>query len=302
MLFGKDTYESTCIDCHGEVPSNGDTIWKGEVAKAVGIDLFDSEQNGYKKRGSDGGGQATNLSAAEFIAQWMPKEAEAVGTERGEAITAYLTDKVGKPWCPGDAWPPTKGGGSTQPELVLEGPAPEVSEVYGNQFNLLPANAMHSVFNRENNGRMFIHPLRDHNWPASFDWKNASGDEELNEKHLWARAQLKSPLKTWYYDVGFDICGEGDGESPFAIAINGELYAEVAPPPAAGGGGVTCRRGIETVKRVPIRSTDIVQIWGKTHSNLKVREGANGRRYRPTHAWARARWYGVIFTPSEDAQ
>ena len=98
------------MDCHGEVPSNGDTIWKGEIAKAVGIDLFDSQQNGYKKRGSDGGGQANNLTAAEFIAQWMPKEADAVGTERGEAITAYLTDKVGRPWCPGDAWPPEEGG------------------------------------------------------------------------------------------------------------------------------------------------------------------------------------------------
>ncbi len=36
----------------------------------------------------------------------MPQTGGGVGIEKAEKITAYVTDTVGRPWCPGESWPP----------------------------------------------------------------------------------------------------------------------------------------------------------------------------------------------------
>lgn len=196
-----------------------------------------------------------------------------------------------------------------EPGLQLSGTPPEARSFEStDDFDLLAATPEFSRFVVEGD-RVQVRPLEDENWPPDFDWRNAPGrDAELNERHLWARAELSDSLDEWYYDVTLDYCGESDGESPFALAVNGAVVADFEAEPSE---STSCSRREFTWQRVAIPAGASVQIWGKSHSNLTIEEGAGERTFSNcpegdpdppcTWAWARGRWYGVEFTPSADA-
>ena len=184
-----------------------------------------------------------------------------------------------------------------EPALVLEGPAPERRTFSSNEdFELLEHDEMHTEFERERN-RLQVHPLRDNNWPADFDWRNAPGkDDELNERHMFARAQLEVALKTWYYDITIEGCAESDGESPFKLVV-GDWESEVWQP-EPDDSSTTCAQKSHTWRKVAIRADQRLQVQGKPHSNKKLTEAGNGRRFSPTFAWARARWLSITVAPT----
>ena len=108
VMLGEDLYDSLiCSACHGAVPTDGKTIWKGGVAKTVGIDLYDSQRNGFKPSDSDSL-TPVNLDLITFISQYMPSKDSPVSKLQAERIVAYLTHTAGNPktpWCPGTPWP-----------------------------------------------------------------------------------------------------------------------------------------------------------------------------------------------------
>lgn len=94
QAIGAQLYkDKNCSLCHGDVPSDGTTIWRGDLA---GINLFDSSGDGYMA----GGGVLHKLPLDEFIHKYMPPSG---GLSKIEAqqITAYMTNAVnaGQPWC-----------------------------------------------------------------------------------------------------------------------------------------------------------------------------------------------------------
>lgn len=97
---GEQAYQSDCTACHGNVPTNGDSTW---VFNGNALDVFDSNNNGYKPRG---GGAAQMLALGDFIALYMPSMSNGVAQPKGDNIAAYLTKSAGRPWCPGEPWPP----------------------------------------------------------------------------------------------------------------------------------------------------------------------------------------------------
>lgn len=183
-----------------------------------------------------------------------------------------------------------------------EGPPPQTqsfSAVNESHFELLADNSEYTNFSVEKSGAVQVKPLEPKNFPDGYSWKSASGkDKELNEKQQFARAKLKGKLKTWYYDVTITTLPEEDGECPYQLVLNDKIVKEYTNPKT--GGGIKDRVPYDhTWKKVMIRDGDVVEIRSRAHSNLKMKEGAAGRSFSPTYAWARARWKGVKFAPSK---
>lgn len=110
ITAGKNAYQEDCTGCHGDVPTNGNTQWQFGNAT---IDVFDSENDGYKPRGNVGNQM---LPLGDFIAMYMPTTSVSVGQPIGNNIAAYITDAVGQPWCPGQDWP---DAGAPAPDVSL---------------------------------------------------------------------------------------------------------------------------------------------------------------------------------------
>ncbi|WP_054113519.1 RCC1 domain-containing protein [Marinagarivorans algicola] len=97
---GEQAYQRDCTACHGNVPTNGTSQW---VFNGNALDVFDSNNDGYKPRGS---GASQMLALGDFIALYMPSMNSGVAQPKGDNIAAYLTKSTGRAWCPGEPWPP----------------------------------------------------------------------------------------------------------------------------------------------------------------------------------------------------
>lgn len=103
---GEPLYMENCSACHGNVPTDGETVWsKGSNS----IDVFDSGNDGYQPRG--GGKQM--LAFNDFVAMYMPDTSNGIGQDKADSITAYITATVNQPWCSGDDWPEPEQGSSS---------------------------------------------------------------------------------------------------------------------------------------------------------------------------------------------
>lgn len=191
----------------------------------------------------------------------------------------------------------TVGGSGETTGAADVPPAREFRAVNENDFALLPDNADFTNFQVEGGERLQIPPLREQNFPNDLDYCSAGSDAELNAAQQWARARLGPSLEPWTYRVQLTVYAEEDGESPFAVAINGAPVAELAAPSTDEPGVADLETTTIVFQEVSIAETDTVEIWAKAHSNLALEEGAECRNWSPTFAWARGRWVSVRFEP-----
>lgn len=197
---------------------------------------------------------------------------------------------------------PDPSGGSSTGGLELEGdpPAPaSYTAVDDGDFTLLGDNDDFTNFS-DNGNRVQILPLRDENFPPGVDYCTVGSDAQLNDLQQWARAQLQPTVpKTWYYDVTITAVAEEDGESEFALVVNGEIVDTMTTPVTDRTPGVGDMDDYAHIwEGVPLFLGDTIEIWGKAHSNLGLEEGAGCRNWSPTYAWARGRWRLLDLAPT----
>ncbi|MEM9188090.1 MAG: hypothetical protein AAGF12_02850 [Myxococcota bacterium] len=176
-------------------------------------------------------------------------------------------------------------------DLTGEPPAPvTLDATSGDDFELLPDNDDFTSFSTESR-RVQILPLRDRNFPPGTDYRTAGSDTALNGLQQYARARVRQPLQTWLYDVTIETVAEEDGESVYQLVVGGTVVGTFANPVTEITPGVEDMDRVQhTFEDIVIRDTDEVEIRAVAHSNLTLEEGANGRQWSPTYAWARGRW------------
>lgn len=202
----------------------------------------------------------------------------------------------------GSSGPESSGSSDSTGGLELEGDPPAAASYTATDdgdFSLLGDDDMFTTFS-DNGNRVQILPLRDENFPPDINYCTVGSDEELNDLQQWARAQLVPAVpKTWYYDVTITTVVEEDGESEFALVVNGEIVETMTNPVTDSTPGVEDMDDhAHTWEMVPLLEGDTVEIWGKAHSNLTLEEGAGCRNWSPTYAWARGRWRELALAPT----
>lgn len=183
--------------------------------------------------------------------------------------------------------------------LELEGDPPEPRTyvaVEGGDFTLLADDDAYTDFS-PNGDRLQILPLRPENFPPEVDYCTEGSDAALNDLQQWARARLNDEPKTWYYDVTLETVLEEDGESEYALVLNGEIVETLTNPVTEPADDMNDHTVTWTM--VAIEAGDVVEVWGKAHSNLVLEEPPGCRDWSPTYAWARGRWkaLSLVATP-----
>ena len=235
-----------------------------------------------------------------------PSDAGDDATDAGDEMDA-TSDDAGDPDA-GDAAADAEadaGADATEMDsgLDLMGDPPATASfeaIDGGDFELLGDNDEFTFFT-VNGRRLQIIPLRSENFDPGVDYCRVGSDAELNDLQQWARARLRAPLRTWYYDVTIETVAEEDGESAFQLVINGEVQGEFTNPVTDDTPGVGDMDGVRhTWERIPIREGDRVEVYAKAHSNLTLIEGAACRTWRDTYAWARGRWLSLQLEASAE--
>ncbi len=103
VQMGAALYLTNCQFCHGDVPEDGRTVWRGN--RAV-MDIFDEGQDGYLTNNTPT--IIDSLTLPDFIQAYMPFTTSNLPYSEIDPILTYITHTLntGQDWCPGDAWPP----------------------------------------------------------------------------------------------------------------------------------------------------------------------------------------------------
>ena len=250
VMLGEDLYGSLlCSACHGPVPTDGKTIWKGGVPKNVGIDLYDSQKNGFKPADADSL-TPVNLDLITFITQYMPSKASAVSKLQAEQIVAYLTHTAGnpkKPWCPGTPWPyGTQSSASSSSQAASSssmGASSSAGAVtFKDKYNTL-CSACHGSEGKgiANVGPEILHPTADYTvWLTRTGRKHPNytiampaytqsqlSDKELNQIIDWLSAAPKPTTGEGLYRDYCFHCHADDGRGTAGHSAKGRTISQL---------------------------------------------------------------------------
>lgn len=267
----------------------------GTLALACGEEPPDSSPGGTSSGST--AAEPGSTSAAATGGSGATPEPGPTGGPSGDGSTGGLPP----PQTTGSSGSDSSGSDSSG-GLVLEGDPPAAATytaVDDGDFVLLGDDDEFTTFS-DNGDRVQILPLRDENFPPDVDYCTVGSDDELNGLQQWARAQLVPVVpKTWVYDVTLTAVVEEDGESEFALVVNGEIVDTVTNPVTDTTPGLDDMDDYAHVwESVPLYEGDTVEVWGKAHSNLGLEEAAGCRDWSPTYAWARGRWRLLELAPT----
>lgn len=119
--------------------------------------------------------------------------------------------------------------------------------------------------------------------------RNAIAINAGMHKSKYAAAKKVFGGASSYYNITLTSLTEEDGESTYRIKVNGKLVGEVQNPETS----ADMQPYTHTIKKVLVRTGDLVQIESNTHSNGKIPEG-------DAFAFARGRWRSITFTTVND--
>ena len=100
---GANLYSNNCKQCHGDVPTNGNTQWANA---GTSLDVFDNKSDGYSTRNNS----QVFETLPTFIDIYMPDMNNNISEIQAARITAYITHTIKRPWCPGQDWPTAEQG------------------------------------------------------------------------------------------------------------------------------------------------------------------------------------------------
>lgn len=115
-------------------------------------------------------------------------------------------------------------------------------------------------------------------------YKNGKNWLAINpKKHKEAKSSITFPYKTGKYDIIFVGVGENDGRSTFTVLINGKELGTYNPP---------------LTEELWVEGKDYNALW----ENIKLKKDDKitviGQVATDGNEWTRARWAGLVFTPS----